>query len=178
MSPAERFRLDGQLALVTGASSGIGRHCSELLASMGAKVALASRRLEQLESLVKSIEQNGGSAKAFTLDVTNNKSVKACFDAITQWGVPSIVINNAGISVTKSLLEQTEADWDAGSLVGGDRSSTPHGGKQDRWINYQYGIDIRRAPNQRGRPLCDFQGRRGSDNQDNGIGTRALSNTR
>jgi NAD(P)-dependent dehydrogenase (short-subunit alcohol dehydrogenase family) len=69
--------------------------------------------LEQLESLVKSIEQNGGSAKAFTLDVTNNKSVKACFDAITQWGVPSIVINNAGISVTKSLLEQTEADWDA-----------------------------------------------------------------
>ena len=113
MSPAERFRLDGQLALVTGASSGIGRHCSELLASMGAKVALASRRLEQLESLVKSIEQNGGSAKAFSLDVTNNKSVKACFDAITQWGVPSIVINNAGISVTKSLLEQTEADWDA-----------------------------------------------------------------
>jgi len=86
---------------------------SELLASMGAKVALASRRLEQLESLVKSIEQNGGSAKAFSLDVTNNKSVKACFDAITQWGVPSIVINNAGISVTKSLLEQTEADWDA-----------------------------------------------------------------
>ena len=104
MSPAERFRLDGQLALVTGASSGIGRHCSVLLASMGAKVALASRRIDQLESLVKIIEQNGGSAKAFALDVIKEKSVKACFDAITQWGVPSIVINNAGISVNKSLF--------------------------------------------------------------------------
>ena len=68
MSPAERFRLDGQLALVTGASSGIGRHCSELLASMGAKVALASRRIDQLESIVKAIEQKGGSAKAFALE--------------------------------------------------------------------------------------------------------------
>ena len=112
MSPAERFRLDGQLALVTGASSGIGRHCSELLASMGAKVALASRRIDQLESIVKAIEQKGGLAKAFPLDVTNIESVKACFDAISEWGTPSIVINNAGISVTKSLLEQTETDWD------------------------------------------------------------------
>lgn len=112
MTPMERFRLDGQLALVTGASSGIGRHCSQLLASVGAKVALASRRIDQLESLVKIIEQHGGSAKAFALDVTNDASVKACFDAIAQWGTPSIVINNAGISVTKSLLEQTEADWD------------------------------------------------------------------
>jgi NAD(P)-dependent dehydrogenase (short-subunit alcohol dehydrogenase family) len=112
MSPAERFRLDGQLALVTGASSGIGRHCSELLASMGVKVALASRRIDQLESIVKAIEQKGGLAKAFPLDVTNIESVKACFDAISEWGTPSIVINNAGISVTKSLLEQTETDWD------------------------------------------------------------------
>ena len=48
MNPIERFRLDGQLALVTGASSGIGRHCSLLLASVGAKVALASRNIKQL----------------------------------------------------------------------------------------------------------------------------------
>lgn len=113
MTPMERFRLDGQLALVTGASSGIGRHCSQLLASVGAKVALASRRIDQLESLVKIIQEHGGSAKAFALDVTNDASVRACFDAIAQWGTPSIVVNNAGISVTKSLLEQTEADWDA-----------------------------------------------------------------
>jgi len=113
MNPAERFRVDGQLAVVTGASSGIGRHCSELLARMGARVALASRRIDQLESVVKTIEQNGGSAKAFPLDVRNSESVKTCFEAITQWGIPSIVINNAGISVAKSLLEQTEADWDA-----------------------------------------------------------------
>ena len=56
MNPIERFRLDGQLALVTGASSGIGRHCSLLLASVGAKVALASRNIKQLESLAHEIE--------------------------------------------------------------------------------------------------------------------------
>lgn len=110
--PTDRFRVDGQLALVTGASSGIGYHCSLLLASMGAKIAVASRRHEQLESLVQAITHQGGSAKAFSLDVTKVESVKSCFDAIQEWGTPSIVINNAGVSVTKSLLEQTEADWD------------------------------------------------------------------
>ncbi|CAM3800140.1 SDR family NAD(P)-dependent oxidoreductase [Polynucleobacter antarcticus] len=108
----ERFRLDGQIALVTGASSGIGYHCSMLLASMGAKLAVASRRIDQLESLVQAIEQQGGLAKAFSLDVTKSESIKACFDAIETWGTPSIVVNNAGVSVAKSLLEQTEADWD------------------------------------------------------------------
>jgi NAD(P)-dependent dehydrogenase (short-subunit alcohol dehydrogenase family) len=112
MNPIERFRLDGHLALVTGASSGIGRHCSLLLASVGAKVALASRNINQLESLAHEIEQMGGSAKAFSLDVTQQASITKCFDEITRWGNPSIVINNAGVSVTKTLLEQTEADWD------------------------------------------------------------------
>jgi NAD(P)-dependent dehydrogenase (short-subunit alcohol dehydrogenase family) len=120
---------------------------------MGVKVALASRRIDQLESIVKAIEQKGGLAKAFPLDVTNIESVKACFDAISEWGTPSIVINNAGISVTKSLL---------GSMVSSDRSSTPHGGKQDQRIDYQYGIDIRRAPNQWSCPVCHFQSRRHS----------------
>lgn len=111
-SPTERFRLDGQVAVVTGASSGIGRHCSLLLASVGAKVALASRNLEELQSLTKEIELSGGHAKSFLLDVTQHSSVVECFAQITQWAQPTIVINNAGVSVTKSLLEQTEADWD------------------------------------------------------------------
>ena len=111
-SPTERFRLDGQVAVVTGASSGIGRHCSLLLANAGAKVALASRNIKELELLAKEIVSAGGHAKAFHLDVTQQSSVTQCFTQITSWAQPTIVINNAGVSVTKSLLEQTEADWD------------------------------------------------------------------
>ena len=111
-SPTERFRLDGQVAVVTGASSGIGRHCTLLLANAGAKVALASRNIKELELLAKEIVSAGGHAKAFHLDVTQQSSVTQCFTQITSWAQPTIVINNAGVSVTKSLLEQTEADWD------------------------------------------------------------------
>ena len=111
-SPTERFRLDGQVAVVTGASSGIGRHCSFLLANAGAKVALASRNTEELELLAKDIVSAGGHAKVFHLDVTEQSSVTECFTQITSWAQPTIVINNAGVSITKSLLEQTEADWD------------------------------------------------------------------
>jgi NAD(P)-dependent dehydrogenase (short-subunit alcohol dehydrogenase family) len=54
----------------------------------------------------------GGQAKAFELDVTNNKSVVKCFDEMTTWSLPTIVINNAGMSINRKLLDQTEEDWD------------------------------------------------------------------
>ena len=110
--PVDRFRLNGLLAVVTGASSGIGRHCSMMLASMGATVVLGSRRIDQLQHTVTEIAQGGGKAYAFSLDVSSNDSVKAFFDAVGTIGHPNILINNAGTSISKPLLEQSEADWD------------------------------------------------------------------
>jgi NAD(P)-dependent dehydrogenase (short-subunit alcohol dehydrogenase family) len=78
---------------------------------MGAHVVLASRRIEQLQKIVSDIKQRGGKAHAFELDVTNSDSVKLFFDAVATIGTPNILINNAGVSVSKPLLEQSEADW-------------------------------------------------------------------
>jgi NAD(P)-dependent dehydrogenase (short-subunit alcohol dehydrogenase family) len=79
---------------------------------MGAHVVLASRRIEQLQKIVSDIKQRGGKAHAFELDVTNSDSVKLFFDAVATIGTPNILINNAGVSVSKPLLEQSETDWD------------------------------------------------------------------
>ena len=106
------FRLDNKTVFITGASSGIGKHCALLLAQAGAKVAVGSRRIAQLQAVVDEITQLGGQAKAFELDVTNNKSVAKCFDEMTTWSLPTIVINNAGMSINRKLLDQTEEDWD------------------------------------------------------------------
>ena len=106
------FRLDGKTVLVTGASSGIGKHCAIFLAQSGARLAIAARRIDQLQSVVDKITQLGGQAKAFELDVTKQKSVLKCFDELAQWSLPTVVINNAGMSVNRKLLDQTEEDWD------------------------------------------------------------------
>ena len=106
------FRLDNKTAFVTGASSGIGKHCAILLAQAGAKVAIASRRIAQLQTVVDEITHIGGQAKAFELDVTNKKSIVKCFDEMMAWSLPTIVINNAGMSINRKLLDQTEEDWD------------------------------------------------------------------
>jgi len=112
MDIGQLFRLDNKTALITGASSGIGKHCALLLAQAGAKVAIASRRIAELQAVVDQITQLGGQAKAFELDVTNKKSVVKCFDEMMAWSLPTIVINNAGMSVNRKLLDQTEEDWD------------------------------------------------------------------
>ena len=108
----QKFRLDGQLALVTGASSGLGQHFAAVLAQAGARVALAARRVDKLQSLVEDIKRSGGEAMAVALDVGDAASVRACFDALAPFGVPGIVVNNAGVTVTKAALEQTEDDYD------------------------------------------------------------------
>ncbi|WP_159911074.1 SDR family NAD(P)-dependent oxidoreductase [Pantoea sp. 18069] len=109
----DRFRLDGRIALVTGASSGLGMHFAALLAGAGARVALAARRADKLQSVVDAITQAGGEARALSLDVTDSASVRQCFDALSSWGAPDVLVNNAGVTVTRSLLEQTEADFDS-----------------------------------------------------------------
>jgi NAD(P)-dependent dehydrogenase (short-subunit alcohol dehydrogenase family) len=112
MDIGQLFRLDNKTVFITGASSGIGKHCALLLAQAGAKVAVGSRRIAQLQAVVDEITQLGGQAKAFELDVTNKKSVVKCFDEVMAWSLPTVVINSAGMSVNRKLLDQTEEDWD------------------------------------------------------------------
>jgi NAD(P)-dependent dehydrogenase (short-subunit alcohol dehydrogenase family) len=108
-----RFRLDGKLALITGASGSLGEHFAHLLAAAGARVLVAARRSDTLHTLVTRIADQGGWARAIALDVIDDKSVRACFDdAEENVGVPTIIINNAGVTVSRPLLEQSEQDWD------------------------------------------------------------------
>ncbi|WP_107313329.1 MULTISPECIES: SDR family oxidoreductase [Burkholderia cepacia complex] len=111
-TPLDQFRLDGRIALVTGASSGLGAHFSHLLASVGARVALAARRIDKLRPLRERIAADGGEARAIGLDVTDGGSVSRCFDELACWGAPDVVVSNAGVTITKPLLQQTEADYD------------------------------------------------------------------
>ena len=113
MSTNERFSLAGRVALVTGASSGLGRHFAQTLAQAGASVAVAARRTDKLADVVAGIRALGREAWALPVDVTDAASVKAAFDTLAAQGVTAdIVVNNAGVAVSRPLLEQTEADWD------------------------------------------------------------------
>jgi NAD(P)-dependent dehydrogenase (short-subunit alcohol dehydrogenase family) len=107
------FDLSDQVALVTGASSGIGRHLALLLAAAGAKVALAARRSDLLTEVTREIEVEGGIAVPIMLDVTNPDSVAAAVaEAERALGPLSLLVNNAGVTIAKPVLEHTEADWD------------------------------------------------------------------
>lgn len=107
------FRLDGKVALVTGASSGLGRHFAKVLAQAGAHVVVAARRKERLQELCAEITGAGGRASAVTLDVTDAASVTACFDACEKVaGVADVVVSNAGTTITKMAVEQTPEDFD------------------------------------------------------------------
>lgn len=107
------FGLLGLTALVTGASSGLGAHFADVLANAGARVALAARRTDKLAPLVSALQQQGHTARAVALDVTDAASVHRCFDALADWGAPDVIVNNAGVTATKPVLQQTEADFDA-----------------------------------------------------------------
>ncbi|MGD9958307.1 SDR family NAD(P)-dependent oxidoreductase [Nocardioides sp.] len=90
--------LEGQVALVTGASSGLGRHFAVVLARAGAKVAVCARRVERLETLVAEIHASGGEALAVALDVSDPEQVTAGVErCVRTVGLPSILVNNAGI---------------------------------------------------------------------------------
>ena len=108
------FDLNGRTALVTGASSGLGRHFARTLAVHGAAVALAARRVERLEALAEEIRDAGGTAYAVRMDVTDAGSVAAGLDgAQDALGVPDILVNNSGIARPATTLEVTGADWAA-----------------------------------------------------------------
>lgn len=114
MTSTDLFKLDGKVALITGAGSGFGRHFAETLAQAGARTILAARRREKLEESAKSISDNGGEATCIELDVTDADSVRNCFaEAEKAVGVPDILVNNAGIARDGPVLDSSEEDWDA-----------------------------------------------------------------
>jgi len=106
------FDLDGQAALVTGASGGLGRHFALVLARAGAKVALAARRGDALNAVAAEIAVLDGRAIPIVMDVTDPASVEAgVLAAETELGAITILVNNSGIAVTTPILDQDEADW-------------------------------------------------------------------
>ncbi|WP_372966518.1 SDR family NAD(P)-dependent oxidoreductase [Marinobacter sp.] len=108
------FSVAGKRVLITGASSGLGRHFAHTMAKAGAQVVVGARRVDRLDDLVADIHQNGGSATAMALDVTSRESVVSCLDGIcSRFGGLDVVVNNAGVSDTKAVLDYTDDDWDA-----------------------------------------------------------------
>ncbi|MDX1710927.1 MAG: SDR family NAD(P)-dependent oxidoreductase [Rhodovibrionaceae bacterium] len=106
------FTLSGKTALVTGASSGIGRHLAKTLAQHGARVGLAARRVDALSTLCEEIAAFDGRAMAFELDVTDSASVKRCVEAVeTELGAITVLVNNAGVAHSAPALEVELADW-------------------------------------------------------------------
>jgi 3-oxoacyl-[acyl-carrier protein] reductase len=104
----------GRVALVTGASQGIGRACALKLAHSGAAVALAARGQEKLQTLADEVTAAGGKAVVFPLDVGDEEQIKSTFKAvITQLGKIDILVNNAGITRDQLLMRMKRADWDA-----------------------------------------------------------------
>jgi NAD(P)-dependent dehydrogenase (short-subunit alcohol dehydrogenase family) len=107
------FNLQGKRALVTGASSGLGAHFARVLAEAGARVFIAARRLERLESLAGEIADMGGDAVPVAMDVTDRASVESAFAEIAERdGAPEIVINNAGIGGRVPFLDVTPEQAD------------------------------------------------------------------
>jgi NAD(P)-dependent dehydrogenase (short-subunit alcohol dehydrogenase family) len=111
---SKRFDLSGKVALVTGASSGLGVHFARTLAAAGAAVAIAARRADRLASLQADLEDAGVKAMAVDLDVRSGRSIASALEAAESvLGAIDIVVNNAGISIVKPALEMPEEDWDA-----------------------------------------------------------------
>jgi 3-oxoacyl-[acyl-carrier protein] reductase len=105
--------LNGRIALVTGASQGIGRACALELARAGALIALAARNPAKLGEVAAEIAAAGGTAHAFTLDVANEDSIKDCAKAvIAHFGAVNILVNNAGITRDVLAMRMKRKDWD------------------------------------------------------------------
>ena len=113
MKAAEMFSLQGRVALVTGASSGLGTQFAEALADNGAAVALVARRAERLAGVKQAIEAAGGRAIAIEADVTDRAAVARAFDAAEKaFGTVTILVNNAGIAQSSTrAVEVTPEEW-------------------------------------------------------------------
>jgi NAD(P)-dependent dehydrogenase (short-subunit alcohol dehydrogenase family) len=110
---AYEIDLAGRVALVTGASSGLGSQFARTLAKAGAGVVLAARRVDKLMSLRAEIESEGGDAHVVELDVTSHDSIRsAVAHAETEMGTIDILVNNSGVSTTQKLVDVSPKDYD------------------------------------------------------------------
>src|SRR6195256_3201301 len=108
------MKLEGRVALVTGASQGIGHACALALAREGASVAVAARNQHKRDELVAQITAAGGKASAFVIDVADEEQIKSGIkSAIGQFGKINILVNNAGITRDQLVMRMKRADWDA-----------------------------------------------------------------
>src|SRR4051812_28889416 len=108
MSVLDRFRLDGRVAVVTGASSGLGIAFATALAEAGADVVLGARRVERLEAVRTAVERLGRRAVAVRADVAEPEDCRALVDAaVHAFGQVDILVNNAGISGERPATEET-----------------------------------------------------------------------
>ena len=107
------FRLDGKVALITGAGSGIGEAIARLFAKQGAHVTVADLAADAAERVTTSVVEQGGAASALTLDAAEEAQVRAGFAAVVErHGRLDIVVNNAGVSHVGNILETSLDDWE------------------------------------------------------------------
>ncbi len=112
MHASKLFDLSGEVALVTGASSGLGEQFAKVLAAHGASVVVAARRADRLASLVETISGSGGKAHAVELDVADQGAIAGAFDAAeAAFGTVTILVNNAGVAGNKPVFDITPDDW-------------------------------------------------------------------
>ncbi len=112
MAAADIFNLHGKVALVTGASSGLGARFAEVLAENGASVVLVARRADRLNALEARIEKSGGKASAVEADVRDRAAMRAAFDAAEKtFGTVTILVNNAGVVSSGRAIDLAEEEW-------------------------------------------------------------------
>lgn len=109
-----RFSLEGRVALVTGAGSGIGQHLAQMLAEAGAKVACVARRAERVEAAAADIRDAGGTALGCRMDVAEHDSIRSALNRIeAELGTVDILINNAGLSNPMAFQEMSTEQWNS-----------------------------------------------------------------
>lgn len=105
--------IQDKVVLITGGSTGIGAEVARLLASQGAKVAIAARRKDKLDEVVAAIEASGGVARAYSMDVTDKKQVEAVVAAtVADFGKVDVLVNNAGLMPIRPMSEVNTDEWD------------------------------------------------------------------